>query len=526
MLKVFMTKLSAADHWGFELTNAQLPGIPQGNEQSTAVLAVQSLTEGSPADGKLYIGDIITNIAGNSTDKLSMQDVKALIDKCGNALFMSVTRQDPAAMPQGPTMRSIDEKPSTIELAADEGVKCPETSDFLDNEEKLINYSDNPEKTLNRRLETVPYEEVTPTAEEYACIPNAPELSDQAIRAHSNAYRVAASRIHPDNAKVLQEKQVYITEDQQTIPAKLLNTMSRPGMKPFTYTPRGVDLEEVMHKARTRLTNRQMQQQALEMQARDAEPSIKPKSEQPHHTRTVNEICSVFSGDAPNQPVQQSRSFHKLRGWVRQNSGDETANVPDRFAAGIDQRNKVATNANIIPSNAFRYLQNTCGGRGISNQRLPTKPVFSLSEPGEPYKISATPSSMAPYRTEENVFGRTVPARDRDRELEAHQYYGSDIPSRSFRMLEQFGGKDTNKNYGANEFPNMNQRNIRPAKDSQRAAYATNIPSRSFRHLERASGFTDTGSTGGPAHRYPATRSGYAAGVRPNPNTLPYHSDF
>ncbi|CAF1043207.1 unnamed protein product [Didymodactylos carnosus] len=81
MSKVFISRSDASVSWGFRL---------QGGIDYNEPLRVTNVVPNSPADGKIDPGDTLLEIAGNNVVNLRHQDALELIQRCSNALFLTV----------------------------------------------------------------------------------------------------------------------------------------------------------------------------------------------------------------------------------------------------------------------------------------------------------------------------------------------------------------------------------------------------------------------------------------------------
>ncbi|CAF4222121.1 unnamed protein product, partial [Adineta steineri] len=81
MSKVFISREDGNVSWGFRL---------QGGLEYNEPLTVTNIVPESPADGKLDPGDMLLEVAGNNVSHMMHRDVLELIQRCANALFLTV----------------------------------------------------------------------------------------------------------------------------------------------------------------------------------------------------------------------------------------------------------------------------------------------------------------------------------------------------------------------------------------------------------------------------------------------------
>ncbi|KAI0987003.1 hypothetical protein GJ496_009018 [Pomphorhynchus laevis] len=249
------------------------------------------------------------------------------------------------------------------------------------------------------------------------------------------------------------------SEFTQRIPEKLLRTMNKPGMKPFTYTPRGVDLDEIMEKARKRQISRQMKMIEQYADPRQQEQTMRNVP----RTKTVQQMSSAFTGDTYAAPVQQSRSFHKLTGWVNENASKQYGVQ----SPNIHNTSTVAVTINNDATLPYHTPQNIPSNESICSRR--------------PNTVRRSFDPVPSYTSFQDVT-----AHDRDREPEAQKYQGSNIPSRSFRMLQEF--THANNNSGLDHSSRMKTDGSNRSTTYEHKATADTVPSRSFRYLQQMSG--------------------------------------
>ncbi|KAL7668284.1 hypothetical protein ACOME3_008992 [Neoechinorhynchus agilis] len=385
--KVFITKSTSAIPWGFCIQG----GIDVGRP-----ITVYKVYESSTAYGKLDPGCIITEIAGVGTETLTHDQALDVIKKCNNALFLTVVNP-----PSDDETQKLDE------------VKQEEIMMTTDVNEPPVD-SNNPSFFIPKPPPM-----------------NALQMRQKYVRnSIRNESEKRATELEP---KTLEEHVVKMEETNEgtRIPERLLSTMTKPGMKPFTYTPRGIDLDEVMERARAR----------MKLHRRIYEESGETDQKAQYDQECEINKSTMRSSYYDTEAVTQSRSFQKLQGWI-----DNSAQIPvkQHFAPASMPTERFES----IPSKAFSKLQ-----MSYEKQLVDQDPILA-----------------------------NIPASKEQLKYEPQRINSSAIPSKSFKLLEQYTiPPDTKRNLAKNIYNNSQE--IR--KNDQE--WKSTVPSKTFRMLQRIS---------------------------------------
>ncbi|CAF2082013.1 unnamed protein product [Rotaria magnacalcarata] len=506
MNKVFISRPDGNVSWGFRL---------QGGLEYNEPLTITNIVPNSPADGKISHGDMLIEIAGNSTRQMTHKDALELIQRCGNALFLTIQKVGYSNTTE--TCRSADQE----------------------QQQSSYNYDSSSPSWYNNT-----------SAMSIGNTPQAPIFDPNFTTKKTNSFMNRES-----------STETYPTYEQSgEIPPILAKFLSRPGgPKPFTYTPGGLDLSKLLDTARTRRFSHRERRSISEdktgfdpiMNRRMIVPSEQLNQ---HHYTTVNPIQPFsYARQQPPPPppkkhiehdtdvITQSRSFQMLQGWIsdsektipntvsstspstqystyrstdtqnsfdhknntdrcRSNSGGGTTSLPSRSFRYLQEQYSVDHNDNnnntpqIVQRTIDKAPANGTGLRRGSDAHNPSRAFRFLQDQYDvTQEVSANQSRPVNNRKDLIEIYNKVPPSFREREPEAPRYSGATVPSRSFRFLQMMtqdsqeqDALKSNNNYTKAQQALLNK------YDEQN--YLTNNnrinehPSRSFKYLQEMTG--------------------------------------
>ncbi|CAF0862135.1 unnamed protein product [Rotaria sordida] len=363
----------------------------------------------------------------------------------------------------------------------------------------------------------------------------------------------------PDTQKLTEEQQESSysydssSEPQHNITSKpmesptlspiLAKYLSRPGVKPFTYIPPGLDLSKLRElRAKRFQDNRSTSEdnQAI-MNRRLTVPS--DQLNQHHYTNTNPIQPFSYSHQPPTPPkkyiqhdtdvITQCRSFQMLQEWISDSektiptvipSLQSTTNSSTVAQTTHDQQNKTTprqsslTGISSLPSRSFRYLQEQYSVDSDDTTIVPKKSFEeTTSKSGTGLRRSSdahNPSRAFKYLQDQYDISqelasnqsRTINNRDdlveiynkpppssREREPDTPHYKGSTVPSRAFRFLQMMTHEDDEQNdLKSNINYTKPQELLFNKYDEQHVSTHANRlsehPSRSFKYLQELTG--------------------------------------
>ncbi|CAF3581634.1 unnamed protein product [Rotaria socialis] len=531
MNKVFISRPDGSVSWGFRL---------QGGLEYNEPLTITNIVPNSPADGKISPGDMLIEIAGNNVRQMIHKDALELIQRCGNALFLTIQKAGYS--------------------------NATETCGFADQEQQQ----------QQQQQSSYTYDSSSPSSYNNTSATSIGNTSQAPIFDPNFTTKKTNSFMNRQSST-----ETYPTYEQSgemsPILAKFLN---RPGgPKPFTYTPGGLDLSKLLDAARTR---RHPERRSTSENRKEFDPVMSRRmivpSEQlnQHHYTAANPIQPFsYARQQPPPPqkkhiehdtdvITQSRSFQMLQGWI----SDSEKTVPNTVSSSspstqystyrsADAQNSFDLKNNTdrrrsssgggttsLPSRSFRYLQeqysvdrddnnnnnnnspqivqrtiektpaNGTGLRRGSDAHNPSR-AFRFLQDQYDVTQEVSPNRSRPVNNRNDLMEiyHKVPPSFREREPEAPRYSGATVPSRSFRFLQMMT-QDSQEQDDLK--PNNNytkaQQSLLNKYDEQNFLTNKNRindhPSRSFKYLQEMTGEQRPTETSTLANRLSSTDLG------------------
>ncbi|CAF4598886.1 unnamed protein product [Rotaria sp. Silwood1] len=492
MSKIFISRSDGNLPWGFRL---------QGGFEYNEPLTITNIVPNSPADGKIDSGDMLIEIAGNNVTQMTHKDALELIQRCGNALFLTIQKIG-HSYPSDTT----------------------QTSGFTEQQQSLHNYD----------LSSTPWNNIPSMP--MMNIPQPPTFNAN-VMAKKKPHLIKYQSL-TDNYPSYQE-----TTDPSTLSPILAKYLSRPsGPKPFTYIPGGLDLSKIRETTRARRsTSEERSPINPNMNRRMIVPSEQFNQ---HHYTNVNPIQPfTYSHQPPTSPkkhiqqhdtdvITQSRSFQMLQGWISDSEKTVPTSVPsplsqsttNRSTAIHDQQNKTdrrrsSSGVASLPSRTFRYLQEQYSVDNDDIVTTPKKPIEETAalkngtglrrgsdahNPSRAFKFLQEQYDISQdlgrnqSRTINNrddlveIYNKTPPSV-REHEPEAPHYKGSTVPSRAFRFLQMMTQDEDTEQNNLKSINNSTKSHQTLHKyDDHHVLAQTNRlnehPSRSFKYLQELTG--------------------------------------
>ncbi|CAF0797967.1 unnamed protein product [Rotaria sordida] len=490
MSKVFISRPDDNVAWGFRL---------QGGLEYNEPLTITQIVPNSPADGKIDAGDMLIEIAGTNVTQTTHKDALELIQSCGNNILLTLQKADDSYPPD--TQKLTEEQ-----------------------QESSYSYDSSSEPQHNI------------TSKPMVNIPQAPIFNANLVK--KRPANLMKYQSLSDNYPIYEE-----TAESPTLSPILAKYLSRPGVKPFTYIPPGLDLSKLRElRAKRFQDNRSTSEdnQAI-MNRRLTVPS--DQLNQHHYTNTNPIQPFSYSHQPPTPPkkyiqhdtdvITQCRSFQMLQEWISDSektiptvipSLQSTTNSSTVAQTTHDQQNKTTprqsslTGISSLPSRSFRYLQEQYSVDSDDTTIVPKKSFEeTTSKSGTGLRRSSdahNPSRAFKYLQDQYDISqelasnqsRTINNRDdlveiynkpppssREREPDTPHYKGSTVPSRAFRFLQMMTHEDdeqndlkSNINYTKPQEPLFNKYDEQHV--STHANRLSEHPSRSFKYLQELTG--------------------------------------
>ncbi|CAF2977521.1 unnamed protein product [Rotaria sp. Silwood2] len=503
MSKVFISRPEGNVAWGFRL---------QGGFEYNEPLTITNIVPNSPADGKIDPDDMLIEIAGNNVTQMTHKDALELIQRCGNALFLTVQKA------------GYSNPPDTIQ-----------TEGLADQQQQQPSYSYDSSSTPWNNVSSMPMENT----------PQTPTYNANLMTKKKKPFLIKHQSLN-ETYPSYQE-----TTDASNLSPILAKYLSRPGgPKPFTYIPGGVDLSKMRESSRTR---RYRDYRSISEEEPIIDPTMNRRMIVPsdqfnqHHYTTINPIQPFsYSRQQPTSPkkniqhdtdvITQSRSFQMLQGWISDSEKTVPTAIPSPLSQSTtnrsavdqaihDQQNKAnrrhssSGGVSSLPSRTFRYLQEQYSVDNDDIMTVPKKPIEEpiISKNGTGLRRGSdahNPSRAFKFLQEQYDISqelsinqsRTVNNRDdlleiynkpppsfREHEPEAPHYKGSTVPSRAFRFLQMMTQEDDDEQN--NSKPNNNytksQQLLNKYDEHSVSAHTNRLnehPSRSFKYLQELTG--------------------------------------
>ncbi|CAF3814498.1 unnamed protein product [Rotaria magnacalcarata] len=440
MNKVFISRPDGNVSWGFRL---------QGGLEYNEPLTITNIVPNSPADGKISHGDMLIEIAGNSTRQMTHKDALELIQRCGNALFLTIQKVGYSNTTE--TCRSADQEQQQSSYNYDSS----SPSCFSHRERRSISEDKTGfDPIMNRRM-IVPSEQLN--QHHYTTV--------NPIQPFSYARQQPPppppkKHIEHDTDVITQSRsfqmlQGWISDSEKTIPNTVSSTS--PSTQYSTY------------------------------RSTDAQNSF-------DHKNNTDRCRSNSGGGTTSLP---SRSFRYLQEQYSVDHNDNNNNTPQIVQRTIDKapangtglrRGSDAHN----PSRAFRFLQDQ----------------YDVTQ-----EVSANQSRPVNNRKDLIEIYNKVPPSFREREPEAPRYSGATVPSRSFRFLQMMtqDSQEQDALKSNNNYTKAQQALLNKYDEQNYLTNNNRInehPSRSFKYLQEMTGEQRPTETSTLANRLSSTNLG------------------
>ncbi|CAF4551078.1 unnamed protein product [Rotaria socialis] len=505
MNKVFISRPDGSVSWGFRL---------QGGLEYNEPLTITNIVPNSPADGKISPGDMLIEIAGNNVRQMIHKDALELIQRCGNALFLTIQKAGYS--------------------------NATETCGFADQEQQQQQSSYTYDSSSPSSYNNTSATSIGNTSQ-------APIFDPNFTTKKTNSFmnRQSSTETYPTYEQ---------SGEMSPILAKFLN---RPGgPKPFTYTPGGLDLSKLLDAARTR---RHPERRSTSENRKEFDPVMSRRmivpSEQlnQHHYTAANPIQPFsYARQQPPPPqkkhiehdtdvITQSRSFQMLQGWI----SDSEKTVPNTVSSSSPSTQystyrsagEYLTFLRRFPSFIIfdNYYVGSCpilierwkfrrtiektpaNGTGLRRGSDAHNPSRAFRFLQDQYDVTqeVSPNRSRPVNNRNDLMEiyHKVPPSFREREPEAPRYSGATVPSRSFRFLQMMT-QDSQEQDDLK--PNNNytkaQQSLLNKYDEQNFLTNKNRindhPSRSFKYLQEMTGEQRPTETSTLANRLSSTDLG------------------
>ncbi|CAF4454846.1 unnamed protein product [Rotaria socialis] len=519
MSKVFISRQDGSVSWGFRL---------QGGLEYNEPLTVINIVPDSPADGKLDPGDMIMEIAGNNVTNISHRDALELIQRCANALFLTVHKvgysypvgvASPRPAPIAATWRPAGQQqqqqqqqpyyPQNFQQQQQPPVPYYQQNFqqqqpyYQQNFQQPSNYQQQPnyqhgfQQQQHQHSDQMPPPPPSlPPPMPLVNVPRAPIFDADLI-----ANAAASLKSRPiDESPTSSEN----TTETANIPAILAKSLSRPGgPKPFTYTPGGLDLSKIRESARVRRHREYTSNTEEPNETQESDPNmsrrmiVPPENISQHHY--VPQNPSQPFNQARQQPtpakkhiqhdadvVTQSRSFQMLQGWI----SDSEKTVPTAVAPPSQSTSAATATTTTAVTNksavARAVLDEQMGNndRGTNYNNTSGLPSRSFRYLQEQYNTSNGDNNK------ETTVEETPISAER---LGLRRGSGSHMPSRAFKILQDQCDSQQgpiNRSGAVNnredlmEIYNKPPPSFREREPEAPRYTGATVPSRSFRFLQ------------------------------------------
>ncbi|CAF1618704.1 unnamed protein product [Adineta ricciae] len=354
MSKVFISRPDGTVSWGFRL---------QGGLEYNEPLTVTNIVPESPADGKLDPGDMITEIAGNNVTNMTHRDALDLIQRCANALFLTVHKVGYAYPPGGSQPRPApvqsmwkpggppQSQPQPQQYQQQYPQHQPQSQPPPSSAYYQQDFQQQPPYYQQNYQQQPPYyqpsfqqQQQQPSYYQHdAHYQQQPPYYQQQSQYQQDFYHQPPQYNYgqPQQPMFNAAPPTAAPSETATIPAALAKSLGRPGgPKPFTYTPGGLDLSKIRESARVRRHREYISNSEEPNDTQDIEPTMNRRMVSPAEQYTPQNSSHAFN-QSRQQPTQQkkhiqhdtdvvtqSRSFQMLQGWISDSEKTVPTAVP------------------------------------------------------------------------------------------------------------------------------------------------------------------------------------------------------